>query len=272
MSDFITFMAAPAAGCVILAIIFTYFGLHVLRREIIFVDLSLAQLAALGTTLGFAMEWPAGSMGVHALSLLFVLLGAMFFSAVQFAFPKVLPEAVIGIVYVVGASLAILIADRSPHAAEHIQHMLNGSILWITWQGVATMAVTTVLAGALAWKFRKPLHELSDRTTASPPSFHRAFWNFVFYTALGVVIAMSVKTAGIFLVFTLLIIPAVCGTLFVDGFARQFGLGACMGVLGSLAGLFFSFYLDAPTGAMIVTTFGGMFLLSLGIRLVQIRN
>ncbi len=95
------------------------------------------------------MEWPAGSMGVHALSLLFVLLGAMFFSAVQFAFPKVLPEAVIGIVYVVGASLAILIADRSPHAAEHIQHMLNGSILWITWQGVATMAVTTVLAGAV---------------------------------------------------------------------------------------------------------------------------
>lgn len=267
MNNFMTFMAAPAAGCVILAVVFTYFGLHVLRREIIFVDLSLAQLAALGTTLGFAMDWDAGSMSTQALSLLCVLLGALFFASVQYAFPNVSQEAVIGIVYVVGASLAIIIADRAPHAAEHIQHMLNGSILWITWPGVTALAGTAVGVGLLVWIWRAPLHQLSERPSDGPASFNHAFWNFVFYTALGVIIAVSVKTAGIFLVFTLLIIPAVCGVLFVNGFRRQFALGASIGVAGSLAGLFLSFYLDIPTGAMIVTTFGGVFLLSLAVRM-----
>ncbi|CAI2718619.1 metal ABC transporter permease [Nitrospina watsonii] len=269
MSAFLTFMAAPAVGCVILALVFTYFGLHVLKREVIFVDLSLAQLAALGATLGFALEWDAHSWGAQGLSLLFILLGALFFAVVEYRFPEVSQEAVIGIVYVVGASLAIIIADQAPHAAEHIQFMLNGSILWITWSGVATLAVTAAGVGLLAWKWRKPIETWFDRKTTAPRSYKRALWDFAFYTLLGAVIAVSIKTAGIFLVFTLLIIPAVCATLFANTLYRQFVLGSVIGAAGSLAGLALSFSLDVPTGAMIVTTFGGLFGLALIFRLIR---
>lgn len=269
MSGFLTFMAAPAAGCVILALVFTYFGLHVLKREVIFVDLSLAQLAALGATLGFALEWDAHSWGAQGLSLLFILMGALFFALVEYRFPEVSQEAVIGIVYVVGASLAIIIADRAPHAAEHIRFMLNGSILWITWPDIVTLAVTAGGVGLLAWKWRKPIETWFDRKSANARSYSRALWDFAFYTLLGVVIAASIKTAGIFLVFTLLIIPAVCATLFAKTFNRQFVLGSLIGSGGSLLGLALSFSLDVPTGAMIVATFGGLFLLALAARWFQ---
>ncbi|MGP0564540.1 MULTISPECIES: metal ABC transporter permease [unclassified Nitrospina] len=269
MTGFFTFMAAPAAGCIILALVFTYFGLHVLKREVIFVDLSLAQLAALGATLGFALEWDAHSWGAQGLSLLFILLGALFFALVEYRFPEVSQEAVIGIVYVVGASLAIIIADRAPHAAEHIQYMLNGSILWITWTGVVSLTATAGIVGLLAWKWRKSIETWFDRKTADAGSYRRALWDFVFYALLGLVIAVSIKTAGIFLVFTLLIIPAVCATLFANTLYRQFVLGSVIGVVGSLAGLALSFSLDVPTGAMIVATFGVLFVAALGVRCFQ---
>lgn len=252
-------MAVPAIACVVLSIIFTYFGIHVLRREIIFVDLSLAQLAALGTTVAFVMDMEPDSVASLVLSLVFVLIGAAFFAFIRVLSPRVSQEAVIGIVYVVGASLAILVVDRSPHGAEHIKNALNGSILWLTGMDVLKLTLVTILVAGVHWVYRKKFFELSAIRHDNASS-NRVLGDFIFYLTLGLVIVFSVKTAGVYLIFTFLIIPAVCGVLLADSLVMQFIFGATVGVVGSIAGLVLSFYYDLPTGAALVCFFGAIFL------------
>ena len=160
MSDFITFMAAPALGCLVMSFIFTYFGIHVLKRGIVFIDLSMAQLAALGTTVAFALNLEEHSFETILVSIGFVFIGATFFTLVRFMAPRISQEAVIGIVYVVAASLAVIVADRSPRAAEHIQHTLNGSILWISWGGVLQLLTAFIILGSFLWATPKAVFQM----------------------------------------------------------------------------------------------------------------
>lgn len=266
MSDFFTFMAAPLAGCLILAIVFTYFGMHILQREIIFVDLSLAQLAALGITVSLVLGWGEDTLAAQLVALLFIVFGALFFSLTSYQFPKLSQEAVIGIVYVIGASTTILLGHFSSHAAEHIQHTLNGSILWINWNEVGIIAIVSSCVGAVLWKYREWIQISSTSNDSSISPFQRTVWNFVFYVLLGLVVAACIKTAGIFLVFALLIIPAVCGTLFFDSTLKQFIFGSALAIVASLTGLLLSFYSDFPTGPTIVCSFGIAFVLSLLVK------
>ncbi len=262
MSDFFTFMAAPAAACLILAVVLTYFGCHVLKREIIFVDISLAQLAALGTTVAFIWEIDLDSPIALLLSLLFILAGGVFFAFTRTLSPRVPQEAVIGIIYVVGASFGLLLVANVPHGAEHLKALLNGSILWITWPGTAKLAAACVLVFVPVWWNRTHLEEQSERyRNASDPLGFK--WDFLFYAALGLVIVFSVRTAGIFLIFSFLILPAVCGALFFTSMKRQFLAGSAVGVLTSWLGLILSFYLDLPTGATLVCLLGGVFFLAI---------
>jgi zinc/manganese transport system permease protein len=265
MADFLTFMAAPAAACLIFSGIFTYFGCHVLKREIIFVDIALAQLAALGITLADSFEY--GEWVVLMFSLFAVLAGAGFFAYTRKLISRIPQEAVIGIVYVVGASATLLIASQATHGAEHLQNILNGSILWVTWPRVFILIAVVTLVAIPHWIFRDKFFELSNqyRLTAMQES-HYAWWDFLFYLTLGLVIVTSIKTAGIFLIFTFLIVPAVVGTLFSAHFKSKFIIGSLVSAVTSLAGLVISFNLDLPTGATLVCCFGLIFLICIFFR------
>lgn len=264
MTDFLTFMGAPIAACFLLTLIYTYFGCHVLKREIIFIDLSLAQLAALGTTVAFVLQLELDSPGSLALSLLFIVAGAAFFSYTRSLNLNIPLEAVIGIVYVVGASVALLLASQMPHGAEHLKILLNGSVLWINWTGVLQIFCVTLLVGMVHWVTWKKIFDQSRTYKNSFENISR-YWisDFLFYLTLGLVIVFSVRTAGVFLIFTFLIIPAVCGALFSQSMIKQFIIGAIIGVSASFVGLLLSFYLDQPTGATLVCTFGVAFFASL---------
>ena len=261
MSDFITFMAAPAIGCMVMSIVFTYLGIHVLKRGIVFIDLSMAQLAALGTTVAFALNLDEHSPGTFLFSIGFVFVGASFFTLVRFMAPRISQEGVIGIVYVVAASLAVIIADRSPHAAEHIQHTLNGSILWISWEGVVELSILFALLGSGLWFARNSFAKCTEQANSSEPyTRNRGLWDFIFYLALGMAIVACIETAGIFLIFALLIIPAACAIQLFDSLGKQLSSGILIGVLVSWAGLGLSFGYDLPTGSTLVCAFGIAFL------------
>jgi zinc/manganese transport system permease protein len=264
MSEFITFMGAPIIACVLLTLVYTYFGCHVLKREIIFIDLSLAQLAALGTTVAFFFHMDLDSPGSLALSFLFIVAGAAFFSFTRSFNTRVPQEAVIGIVYVVGASVALLLASQMPHGAEHLKSLLNGSILWINMTGLMQIFCVILLVGIIHWIVWKKIFEQS-RTYKNSLDVSSQSWasDFLFYITLGLVIIFSVRTAGVFLIFTFLIVPAVCGALFSQSMVKQFVTGSIIGVSASITGLFLSYHLDQPTGATLVCTFGVIFFASL---------
>lgn len=266
MSDFIIFMSAPALGCLVMVGLFTFFGIHVLKRGIVFIDLSMAQLAALGTTMAFTLGMEEHAAGSILLSLGAVVVGALFLTLARTLNPRISQEAIIGIVYVVAASLAVIIADQSPRAAEHIQHTLNGSILWISWSGVLKLLAAFTLLAIPLRLTRQQLKEFSDKSIGQEPYTREwAFWDFIFYLMLGLAIAVCIQTAGIFLIFTLLIIPAACGIQLFDTLARQLWAGIFLGVLGSWAGLGISYIFDFPTGPSIVCTFGMLFIALLTI-------
>ena len=265
MAEFFTFMSAPAAGCIILSIILTYFGCHVLKREIVFVDLSMAQLAALGATVAFIMEIELDTPESLAISILFVLVGGAFFTWTRSFTHRVPQEAVIGIVYIVAASAALLLSSFSVHGDEHLKTMLSGSILWITWKEVIRQLAVSAIVAVLLGIYHKKIEEqsLSYRSlrTTGISSFWK--WDFLFYVLLGMVIVFFIKTAGIFTIFTFLIIPATCAALFVDQLFKQFVVGSILAIAVSLIGLTLSFYLDLPTGATLVCSFGATFLIAL---------
>jgi len=265
MAEFFTFMSAPAAGCIILSIIFTYFGCHVLKREIVFVDLSMAQLAALGATVAFIMEIELDTPESLAISILFVLVGGAFFTWTRSFTHRVPQEAVIGIVYIVAASAALLLSSFSVHGDEHLKTMLGGSILWITWKEVIRQLAVSAIVAVLLGIYHKKIEEQSlsyrNLRTTGISSFWK--WDFLFYVLLGMVIVFFIKTAGIFTIFTFLIIPATCAALFVDQLFKQFVVGSILAIAVSLIGLTLSFYLDLPTGATLVCSFGAAFFIAL---------
>ncbi len=271
MSVFFTFMAAPAVACLILVLVLTFFGCHVLKREIIFVDISLAQLAALGTTVAFILEIDLDSPISLLLSLLFILMGGVFFAFTRTLSPRVPQEAVIGIIYVVGASFGLLLVANAPHGAEHLKALLNGSILWITWPGTAKLALACALVFIPVWRNRVRLEQQSEHYRGAPDRFDFKL-DFLFYTALGLVIVFSVRTAGIFLIFSFLILPAVCGALFFSSLTQQFLAGSVVGVLTSWLGLILSFYLDLPTGATLVCLLGAAFFLAIPLSRLLVKT
>ncbi|NIQ02776.1 MAG: hypothetical protein GWM98_22525 [Nitrospinaceae bacterium] len=264
MSDFLTFMAAPAAGCLVMSLLFTFFGIHVLKRGIVFIDLSMAQLAALGTSLAFALGMEEDSTGAILLSLGAVLTGALFFTLVRLLNPRISQESIIGIVYVAAASLAVIVADQSPRAAEHIQHTLNGSILWISWKDVFTLLAAFTLLAIPLRLIRKRLAVFSDKPLEQEPYTREwALWDFIFYLTLGLAIAVCIHSAGIFLIFTLLIIPAASGIQLFDSFGGQWLAGTASGILISGIGLILSFNFDLPTGPTVVVVFALSYLILL---------
>ena len=265
MHDFVLLMAAPFTACLVLVGIHAYLGLHILQRGVIFVDLALAQMAALGSTLAFLTGYELESPAAYLFSLGATFLGAAIFSLTRMRREEIPQEAIIGIVYVVAAAAGILVLDRAPHGAEHLKTLLVGSILWVTWSLVLKIAGVYVLVGLFYGVFRERFHLLSfDADEAMRRGWSVRLWDFLFYASFGLVITVSVQIAGVLLVFSFLIVPAVCATLLSGRVDARLGIGWLIGFVVSALGCAASYLVDLPTGATVVCTFG-LVLLLLGV-------
>ena len=257
MGDMLIFMAAPFAACVILTGIHCYLGLHVVTRGVIFVDLALAQVAALGTTVALVFGYELGSSHAYFFSLAFTFVGAAVFALGRFRDEKVPQEAIIGIVYAVCSATAILVLDKAPHGHEAIRAMLVGSILYVTWPGILKTFLIYASVGLIHFFLRKKFLLISlDVQEAWKSGLSVRWWDFVFYVTFGFVVTSSVQIAGVLLVFSYLVVPAVCAMLFVRGILPRLLLGWAIGLLASILGLLISVHWDLPTGASVVSSFG----------------
>jgi len=263
MSEFLLFMSAPFAACLVLVGIHAYLGLHVLQREVIFVDLALAQVAALGSTLAFLFGYELGSTLAYFFSLGATFLGAAVFSLTRIRKGRIPQEAIIGIVYAVSAAAGILTLDRAPHGAEHLKDLLVGSILWVSWLDVAKTGSIYACVGLFHWIFRRRFLAISFGEVEER-GWSVRLWDFLFYASFGFVITSSVQIAGVLLVFSFLIVPAVCAALFADGIGARLAIGWSVGFVVSAVGCSLSYLADLPTGATVVCTFG-LALLILGL-------
>jgi len=257
MTDAVQIMVRPFMMCLILAGIHTYLGIHVLGREVIFVDLALAQIAALGATVGFIFGYALDSTGAYFFSLSFTLLGAGIFALTRSDERSFSQEAVIGITYAMAAAAVILILDRAPQGAEHLRYLLVGNILAVDWPEILKTFGAYAVIGIFHWSFRRQFLLLTfTPKQAAEQGVNPRLWDFLFYASFGFVVTSSVRIAGVILVFTYLIVPAFAAMLLATGVGNRLFLGWTLGVVGSLFGLFLSYRFDLPTGAAVVCTFG----------------
>jgi len=250
-------MAPAFFECLILVGIHSYLGLHVLRRKVIFVDLALAQIAALGTTVGFLFGIMPDSMGAYWFSLLFTFIGAAIFSISRIRHEKIPQEAIIGLAYAIAAAVSILVIDKAPHGAEHIKEILTGSILWVKWETIRNAAIIYSLVGIFHYIFRRQFILISENPQAAyDKGMSVRFWDFLFYVSFGIVITHSVGTAGVLLVFVFLVVPAITSMLITDVLWKQLTIGWIMGVFVSVVGLYISYSADLPSGPTVVSFYG----------------
>lgn len=273
MSDALEILRWPFLASLVLTGIHAYLGLHVVERGVIFVDLSLAQVAALGATIAFLNGFDLHGTGAYFFSLSFTLLGAALFAFSRSRSSRVPQEAFIGIVYAVSAAAAVLIMDRLPEGAEHIKHILVGNLLAVTPTEVAKMALLYSAIGLLHWFWRGPFLAISTNPEEARRRGYRVrWWDFLFYGTFGFVVTSSVAIAGVLLVFTYLIVPSVTAMFFARRVGARLAIAWAMGVLASVLGMYGSYRLDAPTGASIVCVFGLLFAFAGAVRLLFFRG
>lgn len=247
----------PLVAGLVLTGIHAYFGLHVLARGVVFVDLSLAQVAALGLTVAILAGHSVQSEASYWYAFAFAIGGAVLFALVRPYEKSLQQEAVIGIVYAVSASLGVLALDRAPQGAEHIKQLLIGSILTVTPQEVGELALLYGAIGAVHLIFRRPLVEVSFDPLLAAARCRKVFlWDVVFYGSFALVVTSSVRIAGVLLVFSYLIVPAALAGLFTPGLLQRLVLAWALGAALTAAGLYASWTWDLPTGPAIVTAFG----------------
>jgi zinc/manganese transport system permease protein len=248
----------------ILTGIHAYLGVHVVERGVIFVDLSLAQIAALGLTVAYLVGYDIHtSHQAYLFSLGFTFIGAAIFAFTRTHRKTRIPqEAIIGIVYAVSAAVAILMMSKATQETEHLKEMLVGNILSVSWYEIGKTAVMYSLIGLFHFVFRRRFLLISlDEPEAERQGVNVRFWDLLFYMSFGFVVTSSVAIAGVLLVFCFLIVPSVAAMLFSERLGVRLAIGWTMGAVVSAGGVALSFVLDLPTGATIVATFGAALLL-----------
>jgi zinc/manganese transport system permease protein len=265
--DALWFLAAPFVASLILTGIHTYLGVHVVERGVIFVDLSLAQIAALGGTIAVLAGIEPHGDSAYVVSLAFTFVGAAVFSTIRGHQARIPQEAIIGITYAVASAAAILAMSKSMEQTEHLKEMLVGNILTVGWVEVGKTAVLYGVIGLFHYLFRHKFLLLSlDPRAAEAQGLSVRFWDFLFYASFGFVVTSSVAIAGVLLVFCYLIVPSVGAMLYAKTIGSRLAIGWTMGTLVSALGVLLSLQLDLPTGATIVCTFGIVLALMAAVR------
>ena len=263
--EVLAFLAAPFVASLILAGIHTYLGVHVVERGVIFVDLSLAQIAAFGTTMAVLAGFEPHGTGTYWISLGFTFLGAAVFSTVRLHSSKIPQEAIIGICYAVASAAAIVAMSKSTAQTEDLKEMLVGNILSVSWAEVRHTALLYGAVGLFHFLLRKKFLMISmDHEEAERQGMSIRLWDFLFYASFGFVVTSSVAIAGVLLVFCYLIVPSVAAMLYAENIGPRLAIGWTMGTVVSVLGVYLSLKIDLPTGATIVCTFG-LVLLIMGL-------
>jgi zinc/manganese transport system permease protein len=249
VADALTLLWLPFLVSVVLVGIHAFLGLQVLERQIIFVDLALAQIAALGATVAFMLGHPVSSAGSYAYSAAFALGAATLLATTRGWSGRIPQEALIGVIYVVAAAAGFLLVEKAPQGTEHIKQVLTGNILTASTADLVVVAPLYAVIGVALWAARARL--------ADPGQGWRGWlWDLFFYACFGAVVTSSVALAGVLLVFSFLIIPAAIGVLYSDRVGRRLVIGWVTGVAATLAGLIASYAWDLPTGSAMVCAFG----------------
>jgi zinc/manganese transport system permease protein len=263
-------MLWPIVACVLLPWLLVYLGLHVVQRGIIFVDIAMAQMASLGICVALLFRIDLHSWNTFAIALAFTLAGAAIFSLTGKRASQIPQEAIIGIAYVVAAAAAVLLLSRAAEGDEEIKQMLVGNILLVTPAEVWKCFALFVAVGIFHFVLRRNFLLVSfDRDGAFAQGLRVRWWDFFFYAAFGLVVTIFVRIAGVLLVFSYLIVPAVCGINLARGIRARLLLGWVIATIGGIGGLFWSFYGDLPSGAAIVCAFGLLLVLVSSITLLR---
>ena len=266
----LSFLAAPFVASLVIAGIHAYLGVHVVERGVIFVDLSLAQIAAFGATIALLMPWSGGDPHGNAAywtSLAFTVIGAAIFATIRGHRAHIPQEAIIGISYAVASAATILAISKSTSEAEHLKDMLVGNILAVSWTEVWQTAALYAVIGAFHYVFRHRFLAISlDPERAEAEGISLRLWDFLFYVSFGFVVTRSVSIAGVLLVFCYLIVPSVGAMLYSDHIGKRLAIGWSMGAVVSALGVYLSLRLDLPTGATIVCTFGLVLIIMAAVR------
>src|SRR3982075_317441 len=263
------FLLAPFVASLILTGIHAYLGVHVVERGVIFVDLALAQIAALGATVSLVAGMDPHGRGSYWISLGFTFLGAAIFALARSRRGHIPQEAFIGIAYAVASAAAILLMSKATGETEHLKDMLVGNILAVSRPEVIKTALLYSAVGLFHFIFRKKFLLISmNHDKAEQTGLNVRFWDFLFYDSFGFVVTASVAIAGVLLVFCYLIVPSVGAMLFADRIGPRLAIGWTMGTLVSALGVILSVKIDTPTGATIVVTFGGVLILMFLLHLI----
>ncbi len=261
------FMLAPLMACLLLILINVYFGIHVLKREIIFIDIALAQIAAFGATIavviehvmheGHGHEHSEDSWLAYVLALSFITVSSLVFSFLKNKKISIPLEAIIGISYAFATTAAVIILDKAAGGDVHIHDMLVGSILWVSWAQVIKLFVIVAFVGGIHFIFRKKFIQLSDSYQNKENKMNNSFlWDFLFYLTFGVVIIEAVNISGILTVFAFLILPAAFSSMFSKSWTTRIIIGFILGSVVSAFGLYFSWNMDVPVAPLIIIVLG----------------
>lgn len=257
--EILQFLILPFLASLILTGIHAYLGVHVVERGVIFVDLALAQIAALGATTAILIGMDPHGTGAYWMSLGFTFVGAGIFTFVRSRQKRIPLEAFIGITYAVASAAAIIAMSKATGETEHLKDMLVGNILAVSQHDVIKTALLYGAIGLFHFIFRKKFLAISlSHGDEQQPNLNVRLWDFLFYASFGFVVTSSVAIAGVLLVFCYLVVPSVGAMLFADRIGSRLAIGWTMGTLVSALGCYFSVFFDTPTGATIVCTFGAV--------------
>src|SRR5712691_11051163 len=268
-------MLPPFVACMVLVAMLSYLGLHVIAREVIFVDLSLAQMAALGSLSALLIHVNPESPTTYVFALLATAVGALLFALTRTSDRKgrAPQEAFIGIVYVVASAAAVLVANKVPGGGEAVEKTLVGSLLWVTWPTIAKLAVIYAGLGVFQYALRRRFLTISFHPEqAESAGWQIRGWDFLFYLSFGVVITLAVPIAGVLMVFSFLVVPAVIANLFTADKRRLTIIAWSSGALASILGLWLSYTKDLPTGPLVVCMYGVLLVAAAVLRRLGIGN
>ena len=274
MMDQLPFLLWPLLALLCIAAIHVYLGIHVVEREVIFVDLSLAQMAVLGASVASLWGGEPGQPLTYALAIGFTVVGAAVFSFTRTDHGRVPQEAIIGIVYAVAAAASVLILNNAPHGAEHIRDVLVGQLLAVEPHDVVRLVVLYAVIGSLHALWRKKLLLIShDPAAARAQGINVRRWDFLFYLTFGLTVTASVELGGVLVVFSYLIVPSVTAMLLADRVGARLAIGWTVAALASVLGMLGSVWLSAPPGASVVCAFGALLVVTaLGRGLMRRRS
>ena len=251
-------MKWPFVACFLFPPLLVYLGLHVVKREVIFVDLALAQVATLGTCVALLMGYHFDDRITFWISLAVTFLGAAFFSWTRSSRKASVPqEAIIGITFVVAAAAVILLLSRVAGGKEELEHLLTGDILNVTRGDIIQRLVVFAALGAFYGAYHQRFVLISsDPEQAFASGVRVRLWDFLFYAAFALVVVSFVRLGGVLLTFSYLIVPAVCGTMLAQQWMKRLAIGWGVAATASILGLWASYKMDLPTGAAIVVASG----------------